>query len=119
MAKVTVPAAAPAPAKKMVPSNPGVETRSMDALKAKTNNAYETVVVIAKRANQISNQTKEELHSKLAEFASSTDNLEEVHENREQIEISKYYEKLPHPTILATQEYMDGKVYSRNPMREQ
>lgn len=107
------------PAKKMVPSNPGVETRSMDALKSKTNNAYETVVIISKRANQLSCTIREELHNKLAEFASTSDNLEEIHENREQIEISKYYEKLPHPTILATQEYMDGKVYSRNPSREQ
>ncbi len=106
------------PAKKMVPSNPGVETRNVDGLKKRIGNTYETIVVIAKRANQISNHTKEELHNKLAEFASSTDNLEEVHENREQIEISKYYEKLPHPTILATQEYLDAKVYSRNPARE-
>jgi len=105
--------------KKMVQSNPGVETRHVDALKARTGNTYETVMVIAKRANQISSKTKDELHNKLAEFASSTDNLEEVHENREQIEISKYYEKLPHPTILATQEYIEGKVYSRNPTREQ
>ncbi|MEN9522562.1 MAG: hypothetical protein RL065_939 [Bacteroidota bacterium] len=108
-----------APAKKMVPSNPGVETRSMDALKTKTNNAYETVVIISKRANQLSSTIREELHNKLAEFASTSDNLEEIHENREQIEISKYYEKLPHPTIIATQEYMEGKVYSRNPSREQ
>ena len=107
------------PAKKLVPSNPGVETRNVETLKLRTGNTYESIAVISKRANQISNKTKEELHSKLAEFASSTDNLEEVHENREQIEISKYYEKLAHPTILATQEYLEGKVYSRNPSREQ
>jgi DNA-directed RNA polymerase subunit K/omega len=105
--------------KKLVQSNPGVETRSVESLRAKTGNTYETVMVLAKRANQISSKTKEELHNKLADFASTVDNLEEVHENREQIEISKFYEKLPHPTLIATQEYTEGKVYSRNPKREQ
>jgi hypothetical protein len=62
---------------------------------------------------------KEELNEKLSEFASITDNLEEVFENREQIEISKHYEKLPKPTLVAIQEYLDGKIYHRNPATEQ
>jgi DNA-directed RNA polymerase subunit K/omega len=100
-------------------ANNMLETRHLESLKSKTGNIYETINVIAKRANQISATVKEELHSKLAEFASSTDNLEEIHENREQIEISRYYERMPNPTLVATQEYIDGKIYSRNPSREQ
>ncbi len=106
--------------KKVGPAGSNViETRSLAALKNKTGNIYETVCVLAKRANQISSSLKEELHSKLAEFASSTDTLEEIHENREQIEISRYYERMPNPTLISTMEYLDGKVYSRNPSREQ
>jgi hypothetical protein len=75
-------------------------------------------VIIGKRANQISADQKEELHGKLAEFAPSTDNLEEVFENREQIEISTYYEKLPKTTIVATEEFTDDKVYFRMPVAE-
>lgn len=78
-----------------------------------------SLVIIAKRANQISNNMKEELHGKLAEFASSNDNLEEVFENREQIEISKHYERLPKPTLIAMDEFLNDKVYSRNPSKEQ
>ena len=73
---------------------------------------------ISKRANQISLQIKEDLSKKLAEFASYSDSLEEVFENREQIEISRYYEKLPKPTLLATQEFIEDKVYWRDPSRE-
>ena len=79
---------------------------------------YETVNIIAKRANQISVEMKSELERKLQEFASYNDNLEEVFENREQIEISRFYEKLPKPTLIAAQEYTDGKVYFRNPVKE-
>ena len=79
---------------------------------------YESVAIIAKRANQISVQIKEDLSKKLAEFASYNDSLEEVFENREQIEISRYYEKLPKPTLLATQEFIEDKVYWRDPLRE-
>ena len=82
-----------------------------------TGNIYESVAIIAKRANQISVQIKEDLSKKLAEFASYNDTLDEVFENREQIEISRYYEKLPKPTLLATQEFMEGKVYYRDPAR--
>lgn len=83
-----------------------------------TGNLYESVAIIAKRANQISVQIKEDLSKKLAEFASYNDSLDEVFENREQIEISRYYEKLPKPTLLATQEFIEGKVYFRDPLRD-
>lgn len=93
-------------------------TRDLRELDKETNNIYESIVVMSKRANQISNNIKEELHQKLSEFASSNDNLEEVFENREQIEISKYYEKLPKPSLVAVQEFTEGKVYHRNPTKE-
>jgi len=94
-------------------------TRNVHDLDRSTDNIYESLVIIAKRANQISNNMKEELHSKLAEFASSNDNLEEVFENREQIEISKHYERLPKPTLIAMDEFLNDKVYYRNPSKEQ
>src|SRR6201996_9131267 len=93
-------------------------TRDLRDLDVKTGNVYESLVIMSKRANQISNNVKEELHQKLSEFASSNDNLEEVFENREQIEISKHYERLPKPTLVAVQEFLDGKVYHRNPSKE-
>lgn len=93
-------------------------TRDVRQIDKDTANIYESLVVIAKRANQISASLKEELNSKLAEFASTSDNLEEVFENREQIEISKFYEKLPKPTLIATQEFLEGKIYYRNPSKE-
>lgn len=92
------------------------DTRLLDPA---TGNLYESVVIIGKRANQISAQIKEELNAKLEEFASDSDNLEEVFENREQIEISKYYESLPKPTLLATEEFLNDKVYFRNPDDEE
>ena len=83
-----------------------------------TGNVYETVAIISKRANQISIEIKEELKRKLEEFSNNNvDNLEEVFENREQIEISKYYERLPKPTLLAIQEYIEDKTYFRNPAK--
>lgn len=88
-------------------------------LSQKTGNVYEMVNVIAKRANQISVEMKDELSKKLAEFASYTDNLEEVFENREQIEISRYYERLPKPVSIATQEYSQDKLYIRRPDNDQ
>jgi len=93
--------------------NPSVETRNLDAVTARTGNLYESLAVIAKRANQINSQIKEELHGKLTEFASSSDNLEEVFENREQIEISRHYEKLPNPCLIATEEFLKGEIFSR------
>jgi DNA-directed RNA polymerase subunit K/omega len=79
-----------------------VETKNLVDIKAKTGNLYESIAVIAKRANQINIAIKEELHNKLEEFASHTDSLEEIHENKEQIEISKAYERMPNPAILST-----------------
>ncbi len=93
-------------------------TRDVRNLDEQTGNLYESLVVIAKRANQIAAQTKEELNAKLSEFATSSDNLEEIFENREQIEISKYYEKLPKPTLIATEEFLEKKVYFRNPAND-
>ncbi|MST84566.1 DNA-directed RNA polymerase subunit omega [Hallella mizrahii] len=93
-------------------------TRNVMDLCKETGNIYESVVIISKRANQISVQIKEDLSKKLSEFASYNDSLEEVFENREQIEISRYYEKLPKPSLLATQEFIEGKIYWRNPADE-
>ena len=90
-----------------------VETKSLDELKRKTGNIYESIAVIAKRANQINISLKEELHNKLDEFASHTDSLEEIHENKEQIVISRAYERMPNPALLATQEFTEDKVYFR------
>ena len=90
-----------------------VETKSLVDIKGRTGNLYESIAIVAKRANQINIALKEELHNKLEEFATHTDSLEEVHENKEQIEISKAYEKMPNPAILATQEFMDNKIYYR------
>ncbi len=95
-------------------SNPSIITRDTDKIAAVTGNVYESVFVISQRARQISSKTKEELQSKLSEFASTIDNLEEVFENREQIEISKYYERLPKPTSFAIEEFMEGKVNYRD-----
>jgi DNA-directed RNA polymerase subunit K/omega len=92
-------------------------TRDLRTFEARTGNLYESVVVVAKRANQINQEVKEELTNKLAEFASHTDNLEEIFENREQIEVSKYYERLPKPHAIAIQEFMDDKIYYRNPAK--
>jgi DNA-directed RNA polymerase subunit K/omega len=83
-----------------------------------TGNIYETIAIIGKRANQISQEMKNDLSKKLSEFATQGDNLEEVFDNREQIEISRYYEKLPKPDLIATQEYIEGKIYFRNPAKE-
>ncbi|MBQ4084006.1 MAG: DNA-directed RNA polymerase subunit omega [Bacteroidaceae bacterium] len=93
-------------------------TRDMQDFRDKTGNVYESIAIIGKRANQISVEIKEELKKKLDEFSSSSDNLEEVFENREQIEISRYYERLPKPTLLAAQEFADDEVYYRNPLKE-
>ena len=87
-------------------------------LAQQTGNIYETVAIIGKRANQISADMKNDLEKKLQEFTEKTDNPEEISENREQIEISKYYEKLPKPTLIATKEYEDGKLYHRNVSKE-
>ncbi len=90
-------------------------TRDMNSLCEPVGNVYEVVRIIAKRANQISREVKEELDKKLADFSSANDNLEEVFENREQIEISRYYEQLPKPTLRAIKEFEDGEIYYKNP----
>jgi DNA-directed RNA polymerase subunit K/omega len=90
-----------------------VETKNLLDIKSRTGNLYESIAIISKRANQINIAIKEELHNKLEEFASHTDSLEEIHENKEQIEISKAYEKMPNPAILATQEFLEEKIYYR------
>lgn len=89
------------------------ETKSLIEIKNKTGNLYESIAIIAKRSNQINIAIKEELHDKLEEFASHTDSLEEIHENKEQIEISKAYERMPNPSLLATNEFMHDKIYYR------
>lgn len=92
-------------------------TRNIMDLCEETGNIYESVAIIAKRSNQIAAEIKQDLNKKLAEFASYNDSLEEVFENREQIEISRYYEKLPKPTLLATQEFIEGNIYWRDPSK--
>ena len=94
-------------------------TRDLRTLEEETGNVYESITIIAKRANQIGVNVKEELNAKLAEFATSNDNLEEIFENREQIEISKHYERQPKPTLVAINEFQEGKVYFRNPLKEE
>jgi len=93
-------------------------TRDMIKLGEVTGNVYETVRIIGKRANEISVDIKHDLSKKLQEFSSSIDSLEEIFENREQIEISRYFERLPKPTLIATQEFLDNQVYYRNPVKE-
>ena len=94
-----------------------VVTRDLDKIAAQTGNVYQSVVVISKRARQIAVNIKEELNNKLSEFSTTVDNLEEVFENREQIEISQFYERLPKPTTTATEEFLEGKLNHR--MREE
>ena len=93
-------------------------TRDIDKFDASTGNIYESVIICNRRANQISVEMKQELNSKLEEFASFNDNLEEVFENHEQIEISRFYEKLPKPALIALQDWKEGEIYYRNPAKE-
>jgi|UniRef100_UPI004047412D DNA-directed RNA polymerase subunit K/omega len=93
-------------------------TYDKEAIEAPTNNIYEAITIIAKRANQINGDLKKELLDKLDEFATYNDSLEEVFENKEQIEVSKFYEKLPKATAIAIEEWLDGKVYHRTPETE-
>ncbi|MGB4415984.1 MAG: DNA-directed RNA polymerase subunit omega [Paludibacter sp.] len=93
-------------------------SRDMNTMSENVGNVYETVKIIAKRSNQISAEIKSELDKKLIEFASMNENIEEVFENREQIEISRYYEKLPKAVLIATQEFIEDKIYYRNPLKD-
>ena len=95
--------------KSSIPTN--TVTRKLTDLDAPTGNIYESVVIIARRANQISTELKAELTRKLADFSSPTDTMEETFENREQIEISRYYERLPKPVLIATEEFLDGELF--------
>lgn len=90
-------------------------TRDVEKLESETENVYESIVVLSKRADEINRELKEELTSKLLEFASTTDNLEEIFENREQIEISRFYERLPKPTAMAIDELERGKLVITSP----
>jgi len=93
-------------------------TRRISDFYEQTGNIYETVVVLSKRANQIGLELKEELNQKIEEFAPASDNLEEIFENREQIEIAKFYERMPKPTLIAVDEFLNHKIYMRNPHKE-
>ncbi|MBS1647761.1 MAG: DNA-directed RNA polymerase subunit omega [Bacteroidetes bacterium] len=99
---------------KTVKAEPSTVTRDIRQFDEKTGNIYEAVTIISRRANQVALQMKEELHEKLDDFKSHSDNLEEIFENREQIEVSKFYEKLPKPTLIAVSEFLDDKIYYRN-----
>jgi DNA-directed RNA polymerase subunit K/omega len=103
---------------KRITASTTTETRNLSELSERLGNIYETVRVLAKRSNQISVEMKQDLDAKLQEFASYSDNLEEVFENHEQIEISRFYEKLPKPTLLAIDEWEHDEIYNRNPNRE-
>jgi len=94
-------------------------TRKMIEFSKGTNNVYETIAVLSKRSNQISAELKKELDQKIEEFATPNDNLEEVFENKEQIEIARYYEHLPKATLLAIHEYLNDQIYHRNPYKEE
>ncbi len=96
-----------------------IVTRDVDKIAAKSGNVYESIVIVSKRARQVAVDVKEELNAKLAEFASTVDNLEEIFENREQIEISKFYERLPKSTNVAVEEFLEGKVDFRYREEEQ
>src|SRR5574344_535468 len=93
-------------------------TRNLMDLCRDTSNIYESVAIIAKRSNQINSEMKEELSKKLVEFGNNSDTLEEMFENEEQIQISRYYERLPKPTLIATQEFVEDKIFYRNPSKE-
>lgn len=94
--------------------DPYIVARNLDEIaELSGNNIYESINIVSKRSNQISTDLKKELNAKLEEFASSTDTLEEIHENKEQIEISKFYERLPNPSIIALHEFMEDKIYWR------
>lgn len=100
-----------------IPNN--TKTRKLVDLDQPTGNIYKSLNVISRRANQIATEMKQELNRKLADFSTSTDSLEETFENREQIEISRYYERLPKPSIIATEEFLAGKLYYRDNKNEE
>src|SRR5690554_1060138 len=103
---------------KRITASTTTETRNLAELSKENGNIYETVKILGKRANQISVEMKQDLDAKLLEFASYSDNLEEIFENHEQIEISRFFEKLPKPSLIAVEEWKEGEVYYRNPAKE-
>jgi hypothetical protein len=103
--------------KKSRPINTTI-TRNTELFSEGTGNIYETVAILSKRANQIATDMKRELHKKIEEFSSGIDTMDEIYENREQIEVVRHYEQMPKPTLQATQEYLDGEIYFRNPAKE-
>ena len=103
---------------KKIRTDTTVVTRQKDQFYKGTGNIYETVAILTKRANQIAAEMKEELNKKIEEFATNNDSLEEVFENREQIEIAKFYERLPKPTLIAIHEFLNDQIYFRNPRKE-
>lgn len=102
--------------KKKIPTE--ITTRRLRFIDQPTENVYKSVAILTKRANHVSNQLKEELNAKLSDFAPSSDDLEEITENEEQIEISAYYERLPKPTLIATEEFLRGELFFRDPHQE-
>ena len=102
--------------KKKIPNT--TITRNTAEFSQQTDNIYETVAMLTKRANQIAAEEKKELHNKIDDFRSTNDSLDEMFENREQIEIVRRYERMPKPTLEATEEYLDGQIYYRNPAKE-
>ncbi len=99
--------------------DPNVKARDVNSLASSTNNVYEALVIITKRSKQLAVEIKHELHQKLEEFAVSSDTIEEVSENKEQIEISKFYERLPNPAIIATEEYLQDELAFRHTNRKE
>lgn len=104
---------------KKVKADSTAVTRKIREFDKDTSNIYETLAIISKRSNQISVEMKEELDQKIQEFSTSQDNLEEIFENREQIEIARYYERLPKPTLIAVQEFSEERTYYRNPIKKE
>ncbi len=103
---------------KQIKTDTTAVTRKIEDFYDKTGNIYETVVILSKRANQIAQELKQELEEKVSDFSINSDTLEEVSENHERIEIVKYYEKLPKPTLLAIHEFLNNQIYFRNPHKE-
>lgn len=99
--------------------NPSIITRDLEKIADQTGNIYESIHIVGQRAKQISSTLKEELNNKLSEFASTVDNLEEVFENKEQIEVSKFYEKMPKPHAIAIEEWLNDRIYYRNTLSEE
>lgn len=103
---------------KKVKTETSAITRKIRDFDADTGNIYETLSIVSKRANQIAVEMKEELNQKIQEFATTQDNLEEIFENREQIEIARFYERLAKPTLIAVNEFENDKIYYRNPQKK-